>query len=934
MSSAPSDKNSPSSPNGHPHHLNRLSFLSQVSPEYIEALEKLYEQDPKAVPSEWAFFFDVLRLGQGEPRFIPSLAEGSSEVADEIQVSNLINAYRMRGHLLAKLDPLGLYQPPFRPYLDLQYFKLDKVSPDRTFQVATEIGLPPLSILTDIVKHLQETYCRTVGVEFFYIRDEKINKWLSQRLDQNQNKTHFTAPQKIKILQSLHRTSIFENFLQNNYTGQKRFSLEGSESLIPALKQAIEVCADQGAAEVVIGMAHRGRLNVLANVMNKPYQEIFKEFEGAELPQMEEVMGDVKYHQGYSTDIQTDGGKSVHLSLAPNPSHLEFVDPVVEGVTRAKQEAKYQGDPNKVVPILVHGDAAVIGQGVVAETLNLSLLNGYKTGGTIHVVINNQIGFTTLPGDARSSLYCTDFGKAFQCPMIHVNGDEVEDVVHAIIMASEYRMKFHRDVFVDIWCYRKYGHNEGDEPRFTQPTMYSIISKHKSPLDLYIEKLTAEPDVDQKVIDQFSLNFQKELSEKRAETQKGSRILLADMFRGLWAGFERPNEIRLTESVDTQIQSSHFEKVISALHTIPPHIKPLAKFEKMLETRYKKIKEENEIDWAVGEQLGWGSLLLEGSHVRVSGQDSVRGTFSQRHASMTDNQTSERHIPLQHLAENQAIFSIYDSPLSEAAVLGFDYGYSVANPKTLVCWEAQFGDFANGAQVIIDQFISSAEAKWYRMSGITLLLPHGFEGQGPEHSSARLERFLQLCAQNNMQVTYPSTPAQYCHLLRRQMFRKFRKPLIVMTPKSMLRMPEVVSKTEDFIAGRFQCILLDEPSSAQPERVVLCTGKIYWELRRKALEMQILEKIVFIRLEQIYPLDKMKLKELHVKWGQRPWIWAQEEPKNMGAWNFVRMNTMELGIEISYAGRVPAASPATGSALTHAREQEALILEALGLKKS
>ncbi|MBN8555583.1 MAG: 2-oxoglutarate dehydrogenase E1 component [Deltaproteobacteria bacterium] len=906
-----------------------LHFLDQISPDYLDALEEQYRQNPQSVSKDWAFFFDVLRLGEG--REVQTEMTDSSGIVDELKVFNLINAYRSRGHLVAQVDPLGLKKLPFNPCLDLNYFKLEDVPADRLFQAAGEINLPP-STLPEIVKQLKATYCRNLGMEFEYIRDEKIYNWLKARIDKNQNRTHFTSEQKIRILQQLYRTSIFENFLQNNYTGQKRFSLEGGESLIPALKQAIDVCAEEGAQEVVIGMAHRGRLNVLANVMNKPYQEIFKEFEGAELPELEEVMGDVKYHQGFSSDMETLTGKKVHLSLAPNPSHLEFVDPVVEGIARAKQETKYDYNFSKVVPILIHGDSAVIGQGVVAETLNLSMLEGYKTGGTIHIVINNQIGFTTLPEDARSSLYCTDFGKALQCPIIHVNGDSVEDVVHAMTIASEFRMKFQRDVFIDIYCYRKYGHNEGDEPRFTQPVMYAIINKHKSPLDIYLEKLTAEPQVEQSLIDQFSQGFEKELSEKRAAVQKAPKILSADMFKGLWAGFTRPGGKDLLSPVSTEIKAADFDLVIQKIHTIPESIRPLPKFTKMIEARLERILKQDEIDWAVGEQLAFGSLMMEGFPIRLSGQDAIRGTFSHRHSAVTDNETGERYYPLNHLTANQAKFSVYDSPLSETAVVGFDYGFSCANPKTLVIWEAQFGDFGNGAQVIIDQFISSAEAKWYRMSGLTLLLPHGYEGQGPEHSSARLERYLQLCAQHNMQVAYPTTPAQFAHLLRRQMHRKFRKPLVVITPKSMLRLPEAHSKKKDFTERGFDSILWDENKPAdQIKRVVMCTGKIYWELKKKADASHISDSILFVRMEQIYPINKDLLKKIHQNYGNRPWIWAQEEPQNMGAWSFMRLNTLDMQIELQYAGRPSAASPATGSHLKHVREQEQLMNEALGL---
>lgn len=908
-----------------------LDFLSQVSPEYLEQLQAQYAENPRSVSKDWAFFFDVLQLGQSEVRVVHEGGQSTSGVVDELKVFNLISAYRQRGHMIAKVDPLGMQQPPFDPALALSNFKLDQTDTTQTFHAAEEIGLPASS-LPKIVETLQKTYCRTIGVEFAYIRNHEVFRWLKKRIDQNTNRTDFSSEQKVRILQQLYKATIFENFLQNNYTGQKRFSLEGCESLVPALKQAIDIVADHGTEEVVIGMAHRGRLNVLANIMNKPYQEIFKEFEGGELPQLEEITGDVKYHQGFSSDIETKSGRKVHLSLAPNPSHLEFVDPVVEGITRAKQDIKHNEDRSKVVPILIHGDAAVIGQGIVPETLNLAQLEGYKTGGTIHIVINNQIGFTTLPEDSRSSMYCTDHAKGFQCPILHVNGDSVEDVVHAVTIAAEYRMKFQSDVFVDIVCYRKYGHNEGDEPRFTQPLMYSAIAKHKSPLDIYLEKLTTEQQVDSALIEQFSQGFEKELAEKRAEIQKAPKILSADMFKGLWSGYERPTHEAMLAYFATPIKPADFDAVIQAIHHFPESIQPLPKFAKMIEARKLKVEKEDEIDWAVGEQLGFGSLLAEGFPIRLSGQDAIRGTFSHRHAAVTDNQTMERYYPLKNISPNQAPFRVYDSALSEAGVLGFDYGFSCASPKTLVIWEAQFGDFANGAQVIIDQFISSAETKWYRMSGLVMLLPHGYEGQGPEHSSGRLERFLQLCAQNNMHIVYPTTPAQYCHLLRRQMLRKFRRPTVMMSPKSMLRAPEVVSKKKDFIEGGFKNILVDEFKGQSPKRVVLCSGKVYWDLKKKADSQNLTDSIVFVRLEQLYPLEKNQIRSLYEKYSKLPWIWAQEEPKNMGAWTFIKLNFLELGIDIQFAGRPPAASPATGSAIRHAREQEQLISEALGLK--
>lgn len=912
-----------------------LSFLQQISPEYLEYLEGLYQEDHDSVSPDIALFFDALELARQElrsPSTDAPTSSGENQLAEELLVRDLIEAYRMRGHLLASIDPLGLWHSPIDPHLDLSFFNLHRVPKEKLFQSASEVGLPP-SALPRIVEHLKNTYSRFVSVEYHYIRDEKVRGWLKKRIEKNQNRTDFAVEEKLNIAKGLYRATIFESFLKTTYLGQKRFSLEGAEAVIPALNHGIDVVADLGAKEVVIGMAHRGRLNVLTNVMKKPYTEVFKEFEGAPLPEMADAMGDVKYHQGYSSDKKTISGKKVHLSLAPNPSHLEWVNPVVGGIARAKQDHKYGEDDNAVVPFLIHGDAAVIGQGVVAETLNLAHLEGYGVGGTVHVVINNQIGFTTLPEDSRSSLYCTDFGKGFQAPIFHVNGDQVEDVVHAIQLACEYRMKFNRDVFVDIWCYRRHGHNEGDEPRFTQPLMYQIIDQHPTSLEIYVNKLKNDKTVQSDQIEPFAEDFKVQLDQKRTEVKEAPEALKADMFRGLWQGFERSNEEKMISQTKAKIDEEKFDLIVEKLHWTPANFNPMPKFKKMMESRLKKIKEKNEIDWAVGEQLAFGSLLMDGIPVRLSGQDAVRGTFSQRHSAVRENKTGERHYFLRHLSENQAEFNVFDSPLSEAAVLGFDYGYSMAQPKSLVMWEAQFGDFANSAQVIIDQFITSAESKWYRMSGLVLLLPHGYEGQGPEHSSARLERFLQLSAQNNIQVCYPTTPAQYCHMLRRQVLRKFRKPLIVMTPKSPLRMPEVVSRKEDFIDGQFHTVLVDqELEIKKPERVILCSGKVYWDLKKKAFEEKLDKRNVFIRLEQIYPLDKPQMKFLFEKYKDADrWIWLQEEPKNMGAWSFTKLNFIDLGIPLQYVGRPPAASPATGSNDRHQKEQTQLILEALGL---
>jgi len=911
----------------------RLQFLDQISPDYLESLEFQYQNDPDSLSNDWAFFFEAFRLGQGE-KIIErveaqvSAATQDSTVIDELRVLEMISMYRLVAHLVADIDPLGMRKPPFEVNLDLKTFKLDGIDKNRLFQAALELGLPP-STIDQVVKHLKSTYLERVAVEFVYIRDPEISGWLKKRIDQFENATPFSNDQKKEILKHLACANHFENFLQLNYTGQKRFSIEGGECLIPAMKRVIELSSDLGAEEVMIGMAHRGRLNVLVNVLQRPSEELFKEFEGAELPEFVEATGDVKYHQGFSNDIQLPNGKKIHLSLAPNPSHLEFVNPVVEGMVRAKLEDRYKNDESKIVPMIIHGDAAVIGQGIVPETLNLSLLKGYRTGGTIHIVINNQIGFTTSPTDARSTYYCTDHAKSIQCPVFHVNGNDPEAVVHAIEIATEYRMKFRKDVFVDIVCYRKYGHNEGDEPRFTQPQMYEIIGKQKNPFQLYRDKCIEAKVCDAETADGYISEIDGILKERRSKIQNAKRILQADSLKGQWQGFKCPNSEDMIAKVDTSIASETMDLIIDKIHEFPKEMKIMPKFRKMFDARRQKIDGEDEIDWAVGEALGFGSVILDGYNLRLSGQDSTRGTFSHRHAAFTDTDTLQKHYPLQNLKEGQKTFQVFDSPLSEAGVLGFDYGYSLSSPQTLVIWEAQFGDFANGAQVIIDQFISSGETKWYRMSGIVLLLPHGYEGQGPEHSSARLERFIQLCSQNNMQVCYPTTPAQICHLLRRQMNRPFRKPLIVMTPKSLLRHPMAISRKSDFTKGSFYTILEDKCKS--PERVILCSGKVYYDLKKKALESNVDDKILLVRVEQLYPLDQPQLQALRQKWDKLPWVWCQEEPKNMGAWFHMKLKFIEWNWNLDYVGRPPSASPATGSHLQHMRELEKLLIDALGL---
>lgn len=938
-----------------------MSYLSQISPEYLEYLRDLYAKDPAKLPASWRYFFDGMELGQEELTEISAptqeikngnghgtnghsngstanghttttnrqaVHEEASIMANELRVLQLIDAYRLRGHLVSNLDPLGRSRGFEPPSLELSRYGLDRVDAGQRFQAAQFLGLQPSS-LNQIVEHLHKVYCSTTGIEFMHLSDFDQRNWLAEQFEKSQ--IVFSNDEKKQILIQLMQAENFEGFLHKNYLGQKRFSLEGGESLIPAMQRSLEVAANENVKEIVIGMAHRGRLNVLVNVLKKSFDAIFSEFEGYYPTNGRSGAGDVKYHLGHSNDV-TIKGKPLHLTLAFNPSHLEAVNPVVEGVARAKQDRKYGGDRNSIIPFLIHGDAAVVGQGIVAETLNISGIGGYATGGTVHVVINNQVGFTSSPQEARSGLYCTDFGKAIDAPIFHVNGNDPEAVVRAIDIATRFRMKYNRDAFVDIYCYRKYGHNEGDEPRYTQPAMYEKISGVKTPRQTYEETLVHSGVITADDATKANQAFMAQMDERLQVVRKAPKSFAVDYLKGVWSGFTAPAEEQMLDLVKTSIKQSDLDKIIDTIHSWPKDFNPHPKLQKMFEARVAAIRKDKKVDWAVGEQLAYGSLLLDGYSIRLSGQDSQRGTFSHRHAKLVDPTTEKSYFPLKTFENDTSQFVALNSPLSEFAVLGFDYGYSLAEPKTLVLWEAQFGDFANGAQVMMDQFISSSEMKWHRLSGLTLLLPHGYEGQGPEHSSARLERYLQLCAEGNMQVAYPTTPAQLCHLLRRQMVRNFRKPLVIMSPKSPLRMPEVVSPFEDFTSGGFQNMLVTGAEPDRAKRVIMCTGKIYWDLMKYAIERGFDQETAFVRVEQLYPLDRPTLSDLKKKFARaHEWVWAQEEPQNMGAWSHVFMNTFDIGLSLRYAGRRPSSSVATGSLKTHAKEQDSLIQAAFGV---
>jgi 2-oxoglutarate dehydrogenase E1 component len=854
-------------------------------------------------------------------------------------VAELINAYRIRGHLFARLDPLGLLQPP-APELTLENFGLSEDDLDKTFATGdfASSGAAELT-LREILERLQRTYTRTIGVEFMHGEDPAIKRWLQERMESTGNAARLSRDQKLRILARLTDAETLETFLHRKYIGKKRFSLEGAESLIPLLDWLIDEFGAQGGEEIVLGMAHRGRLNVLVNVLGKGLNELFAEFEDTEVETML-GRGDVKYHLGYSSDRRMPDGRSLHLSLAFNPSHLEIVDPVVEGRVRAKQDrnmnwegAPRQRDPErrKVLPVLIHGDAAFAGQGVVAEVLNLANLEGYASGGTIHVIVNNQVGFTTNPEDARSTPYATDIARALRAPVFHVNGEDPEAVIWAVQLAVDYRQRFRQDVLIDLYCYRKYGHNEGDEPAFTQPRMYEVIRQKKPPRDVYARRLAEEGVATDGEADELMRARMERLEAELERTRKEGAKRSSSAMAGLWSKY-RGGPDKDTPEVATAVPEGKLRELLLKLSQVPPGFTPNDKVARLLDGRRKLAEggSSDPFDWGVGEHLAFATLLDGGSPIRFSGQDARRGTFSHRHAVLADANDGKRYTPLAHLREGQGQFDIFDSPLSEQGVLGFDYGWSLDMPEALCAWEAQFGDFVNGAQVVIDQFVSSAEDKWNRLSGITLLLPHGFEGQGPEHSSARLERFLQLCAEDNMQVCYPTTPAQIFHLLRRQVLRPLRKPLVVMTPKSLLRHKQAVSTLDDLSKGAFRRIVWDHAvSKEKAKRVVICTGKVYYDLAA-AREAKKRDDVAILRIEQLYPLSDELLLEALAPYKDAELVWVQEEPFNMGAWYHLHARWPAALAKLSCVSRPESASPATGSEKSHRYEQQLLTDQAFG----
>ncbi len=894
--------------------MDKFSFLGALHTGMIEEMYQNYLQDPKSISEEWSSFFQGFDFAKEvySEEDIPQIFQ------KEFKVINLIDAYRKSGHLFTQTNPVR-ERRQYSPTLDYKNFGLEDSDLEVEFQAGEQVGIGA-SKLSDIINHLDQVYCQSIGVEYMYVRDPKEIDWIKNRLHKNSNTPKFEAEQKKHILNKLNQAVAFENFLHKKFVGQKRFSLEGAESLIPALDALVEYSSDLGVEEFVMGMSHRGRLNVLANIFNKTYKEIFSEFEG-KLYEDDNISGDVKYHLGFTSMQKCSNGNNIKLNLTPNPSHLEAVDPVVEGITRAKLDSKYGGDVKKILPILLHGDAALAGQGVVYEVIQMAQLDGYQTGGTIHIAVNNQVGFTTNYLDARSSTYCTDVAKVTLSPVLHVNGDDVEAVVHALQLAVEYRQKYQKDVFIDLLCYRKYGHNEGDEPRFTQPKLYEAISKHKNPREIYKEKLMNEGVVETGIAKELEKDFQDLLQDRFDEAKEIKKAKITRFLKQEWSEVKRNFIPEFKGSNATNIGQDKLKELAKYLYDIPEADKLFKKTRKLLSDRKKMVEVSDKLDWAMGELLAYASLLDEGHDIRLSGQDVERGTFSHRHAILKVEQSEEEVCPLNSISTT-ANFEAYNSLLSEYGVLGFDYGYSITRPNTLTIWEAQFGDFSNGAQIMLDQFISCAEDKWKVMSGLVMLLPHGYEGQGAEHSSARLERYLQMCAKYNMQIVNCTTPANFYHAMRRQLKREYRKPLVVFTPKSLLRHPKCVSSITDLADGKFEGIIDDTVNPKSVDRLVLCSGKIYYELLDRR-EKEAAENVALVRVEQLFPLDKQGIIELVEKYNAKELVWVQEEPENMGAWTFILSELRALGINV--IAREASAATATGSSKTSAAEQNELI---------
>ena len=903
-----------------PPSMDKFSFLNAAHTAHFAQLYDQYLIDPDSVEPSWRAFFQGFDFGleNGEQQTSDAIPEN---VLKEFQVVKLIDGYRGSGHLFTRTNPVR-ERRKYKPTLALENFGLSHDDLHTVFSAGEIVGVGPAT-LADIIVHLERIYCESIGLEYMFIRHPNRVQWIQKWVNKNGNHPNFSATEKKHILKKLNEAVAFENFLHTKYVGQKRFSLEGGESLIPALDALIEGAAKDGVEEFIVGMAHRGRLNTLTNIFGKPAQDIFSEFDGKDYE--EEVFdGDVKYHLGWTSKRLTDGGYQVNMNIAPNPSHLEAVNAVVEGISRAKQDRNYNGNRQKVMPILIHGDAAIAGQGVVYEVVQMAQLDGYRTGGTVHIVVNNQIGFTTNYLDGRSSTYCTDIAKVTLSPVLHVNADDAEAVVHAMNFASAYRNHFSRDVFIDLLGYRKYGHNEGDEPRFTQPKLYKAIAKHKNPRDIYAEKLIKRGVINQEELAQMEAVYKQSLEEKLEDARQASNTVITPFMQDEWAGFQLAKEADMLQPVDTSFALDKLDGIAETLTTLPSDKNFLRKTVRLIADRKAMYFERNKLDWAMGELLAYGSLLSEAHDVRISGQDVERGTFSHRHAVLKVEDSEEEVVLLNSLHKSQGNFDIYNSSLSEYGVMGYDYGYAMASPNTLTIWEAQFGDFSNGAQIMIDQYLSSAEDKWKMQNGLVLFLPHGYEAQGAEHSSARMERYLQLCAKDNMFVADVTTPANLFHMLRRQLKSTYRKPLVVFTPKSLLRHPKAVSTKEEFATGQFMPLIGDDSVTANDVKtVVLCTGKFYYDLL-DAREQKQRSDVALIRLEQLFPLPKAEIEILLKKYAKAEVVWAQEEPRNMGAYGHLLLHLPQAR-DFRVASRRFYGAPAAGSATRSKRRHQEII---------
>ncbi|WP_026914692.1 2-oxoglutarate dehydrogenase E1 component [Christiangramia portivictoriae] len=912
--------------------MEKFSFLNAAHTAYFAELYDQYLKYPDSVEPSWRAFFQGFDFGMQQDGVSEDVlqeapvdfSEGEipTHVVKEFQVIRLIDGYRTRGHLFTKTNPVR-ERRKYVPTLDLENFGLEKKDLQTTFNAGDILGIGPSS-LEEIIKHLEMVYCDSIGIEYMYIRKPEEIEWIQNRLNINDNHPDFDDTRKKQILKKLNEAVSFESFLHTKYVGQKRFSLEGGESLIPALDALIEKAAELGVEDFVMGMAHRGRLNTLTNIFGKNAKDIFSEFDGKDYEQ-DIFDGDVKYHLGWTSCRTTDSGKDININIAPNPSHLETVGAVVEGISRAKMDRRYNGDNSKILPILVHGDAAIAGQGLVYELVQMANLEGYQTGGTIHIVVNNQIGFTTNYLDARSSTYCTDVGKVTLSPILHVNADDAEAVVHSILFALDFRMKFKRDVFIDLLGYRKYGHNEGDEPRFTQPKLYKAISKHENARDIYAEKLKESGVIDDSYLKKLEEDYKSSLEEKLEDSRKEETTRITPFMQDEWEGFENVQEDEMMKEIDTTFDLDKLDKVAKAISELPEGKKFMRKIQKIIDGRKQMYFENNKLDWSMAEHLAYGSLMTEGYNVRITGQDVERGTFSHRHAVVKVEDSEEEIILHNNIEDRDGDFFIYNSLLSEYGVVGFDYGYAMASPTTLTIWEAQFGDFVNGAQIMIDQYISAAEDKWKLQNGLVMLLPHGYEGQGAEHSSGRMERFLQLCAKDNMYVADITTPANMFHMLRKQMKGKFRKPLIIFTPKSLLRHSKVISTKEEFANGSFQPVLDDPDAKADSVKsLVFCTGKFYYDLLSHKEENN-RDDVALVRIEQLFPLPVSIMREMLSKYkNAEDVVWAQEEPRNMGAYGHMLLH-FEEARQFRVCSRKFYGAPAAGSSVRFKKRHEKVI---------